>query len=101
MPCYHARMARVTFNEEPRFARTRTAESRQGSIVGLMYKLGVAKTQKDATMVLGGVIAACVIVSATMLVFVQPHTDAARQAQLERDLILMNAQIQAQTHASH
>lgn len=77
----------VIFNDEPQYAYRASANSskKEGSIIGLIYKLGLAKTKKDANMVLGGVIVVCLIVTATLFVFSQPHVDPNREAQLQRD----------------
>ena len=85
-------MANVSFSEEPQYARREAvADGKQGSIIGLMYKLGIASTQKDANVVMGGIIVVCILVSATMFVLVQPHPRAIDQAQLQRDLARMHA----------
>lgn len=86
-------MSPVTFDEDRPYVRSRPQEgSRAGSIIGLMYRLGVAKTRTDANLVMGGVIAVCLVLSATMFVFVQPHTNAAQAAQLQQDVARLNAQ---------
>lgn len=92
----------VVFNDEPQYTYRASADlpQKKGSIIGLMYKLGVAKTEKDANVVLSGIILVCFIVSATMFVFVQPHPDLARQAALQHDLDRMNTQLQA-ANATH
>lgn len=89
----------VTFNDEPQYTYRASARpgQKEGSIIGLMYTLGLAKTQKDANMVLGGVIVVCLIVTATMFVFAQPRTDPNREAQLQRDFVRMQ---QSQASAS-
>lgn len=84
-------MANVTFDDEPQYTSARAKTARQGSIMGLMFRLGVAKTQRDATVVLSGVIVACLVVSATMFVMVQPHPRQVDQAQLQRDIARMHA----------
>lgn len=87
----------VTFNEESQitYRPSYAATQKQSSIVGLMYKLGVAKTEKDANVVMAGIILVCVIVTGTMFAFVQPHPNAEQQAALQRDLERMNAQASA------
>lgn len=86
-------MSEVTFNEEPQYARSRPQEAIQtGSIIGLMYKLGLAKTKNDANLVMGGIIVVCLVLSATMFVFVQPHTDSAQAQQLQQDAARFQAQ---------
>lgn len=92
-------MSDVTFNEEPHYARRSPEEATPGSIIGFMYKLGIAKTKGDANMIMGGVILVCAVVSATLLVFMQPHTDPQQAAALQHDVELMNAQ--TQTHYPH
>lgn len=89
----------VTFNDEPQYTYRASARQgqKEGSIIGLMYTLGLAKTQKDANVVLGGIIVVCLIVTATMFVFVQPHADPAREAQLQHDFERMQ---QSQVSAS-
>lgn len=80
-------MSDVTFDEEPQYTRSHPQEStKEGSIIGLMYRLGLAKTKKDANVVMGGIVAVCVVVSATMFLFVQPHEDPARAAALQADV---------------
>ena len=64
---------------------------RGGSVLGLMYKLGVAKTQKDATVILSGIIVACIVVSATLVVMMQPHSHPQSQQQLAQDVARMRA----------
>lgn len=90
-------MPNVTFDEEPQYQRSRPQENVEaGSIIGLMYKLGIAKTKNDANLVMGGVIVVCLVISATMFVFVQPHTSPAQAQQLAQDVERMQAQ-QAQS----
>jgi hypothetical protein len=91
-------MANVSFDEEPQYASRATAlqSTNQGSIIGLMYRLGLAKTEKDANVVMGTVIVVCLIVTATMFVFVQPHQSTAQAEALQRDAQRMSAQMQAQ-----
>ncbi|HWU24329.1 MAG TPA: hypothetical protein VN086_01075 [Candidatus Paceibacterota bacterium] len=91
----------VTFNDEPQYTYRASARSdkKEGSIIGLMYTLGLAKTKKDANMVLGGVIVVCLIVTATMFVFAQPRTDPNREAQLQRDFERMQTQASASSAA--
>lgn len=64
-----------------------------------MYKLGIAKTRNDANIIMGGLILVCIIVSATMLVFVQPHADPSQAALIQQDLARMQAQQSQQTQA--
>lgn len=92
-------MPNVTF-DEPEYSRTRPLEDPQaGSIIGLMYKLGIAKTKNDANLVMGGIILVCFVLSATMFVFVQPHTDQAQAQHLQQDVARLQAQ-QSQ-HINH
>ena len=92
-------MSDVTF-DEPQYARSRPQEAAQtGSLIGLMYKLGIAKTKTDANLVMGGIIVVCLVLSATMFIFVQPHEDSAKAAALQHDVEAMNAyQSQHQNH---
>lgn len=87
----------VVFNEESQlsYRPSPTLAQKQGSIVGLMYRLGVAKTEKDANVVMAGIIVVCLIVSATMFAFIQPHPSPTQQAELQRDLERMNSQVSA------
>lgn len=84
-------MSNVMFDEEPRYTRTGGAEqAKEGSIIGLMYRLGIVRTRKDANIVMGGIIAVCLVVSATLFMFVQPHQDPAKAAELQKDVAHMN-----------
>lgn len=85
-------MSDVTF-DEPQYVRSRPQGSEQtGSIIGLMYKLGIAKTKNDANLVMGGIIVVCLVLSATMFVFVQPHTNPVQAQQLQQDVARLQAQ---------
>ena len=87
-------MPNVTFDEEPQYAPMRSASvsaAKQGSITKLMFKLGLAKTEKDASVVMVSIVVVCVILSGTVLVVLQPHAHAVDQAKFQADLARMRA----------
>jgi hypothetical protein len=56
-------MSDVQFSEEQSLMRSSPAVQESGGLLDLPIKLGVARTQKDAVVVLIGIVAVCIVVA--------------------------------------
>ncbi len=83
----------VSFDDDAVYdtAPYQSASKKIGGILGFVINVGIAKSAKEATIVLCVVIAVCIALTVVVYVAVQPHPHPLSPEQFELDLARMRA----------
>jgi hypothetical protein len=90
----------VSFDDDPMYSASPAyslPKAKTSLITGLVVKAGIARTEKEANIILIVLIIACIFLTVVVYIAVEPHAHPVSPAQFKQDLDRMHAVERAMT----